>query len=200
VAAAAVSVLALGVGNLLDGSGIGSGGATSSSGQLEGGSADREAGGDAAAGSAQPPPRQRVEPAAPRPQAPRLLDDRGEAEGMVPQSPPPPALVRVSTDTLRSDAQRVADATLPGRRAAELDGPQPGDRSARRDPGPAFGIRCELPSTGPGDAKYAVLLDGRRAVVVFRAPDPAGSETRDVDFYACGDAGRQLGSTVVDVG
>jgi hypothetical protein len=177
VAAAAVSVVALGVGNLaLDGE---LGGADQAA-TAEGGSAQDEAGtpllsdgmGGAAADQDEVPrdAEESVEQA-----APEALRSRKNEERVATDLSARP--VRLRTDSLPRDVQLVEDLALAGPASGE-----------------AWRSACVRPAVDRGDEWVSARLDGAPAVLVLRAP-AGGRRTGDV--FACDDAGAPVASVTV---
>lgn len=142
VAAAAVSVVGLGVGNVLDEVGSGSGEPSTAERAVGGSAADRAHAGEAEA--------------APSP------SERGSTDSQAPQAGVTPAkkLPRLRTGSLTVDAQRIADFPLENAlTSGHLD---------RREA--QTGTECARPATRNGDEVLLVRLDGVRSVLVLRAP------------------------------
>ncbi len=169
VAAAAVSLLGVGLGNVMDDLG---GGASDSAtaGSAEGGSVMRE---QLDAGSAvEDNDRDRAE-AAPEPAVP----PRGAAARSLP---------RLRTESVTVDAARILAFTP----AVSADGDGPQLLSERSVVG-----SCLSPDLRRGDLAVAVRLDGERATLVFRA---ARDGRRAVEVYPCDDATSPVVTTTVD--
>lgn len=169
VAAAAVSVLGLGIGNVMSDSEMLAG----SDGEVA--TTADESGGDAG-GRSQGEPR-----------APEGARDLSEDAG---------GRARLQSASLSADAQRLADSALvEAPRGLSSDE----EAAPREDGGDAMDgdvplSDCDLPQTGQGDHLVAVRLDGRPATLVFRKAE-AGE--RQTDVYACEDATDLLAETVV---
>lgn len=173
VAAAAVSVLGLGVGNLLG----------------PDGSADTEAASTAdAGGAAAPETLGSAEAGAPPGEETDLAADRDEAGGEAADSPAESrvsalaALPRLRSDSLAVDAQRLEDFAL--ERFAESRGSVRALRKA-----------CVQPELADGDEWLSVRLDGEPAVLVLRAP---AEGRRTVEVFDCDDAGTAVAETTVE--
>jgi hypothetical protein len=173
VAAAAVSVLGLGVGNLLG---------------LDG-SADMEAASTAdAGGAAAPETLDSAEAGAPPGEETDLADDRDAAGEATADSPAEDrvsalaALPRLRSDSLAVDAQRLEDFAL--ERFAD------GRGSVR-----ALRKACVQPELAEGDEWLSVRLDGEPAVLVLRAP---ADGRRTVEVFDCDDAGTAVAETTVE--
>lgn len=173
VAAAAVSVLGLGVGNLLG---------------LDG-SADMEAASTAdAGGAAAPETLDSAEAGAPPGEETDLTADRDEAGGEAAGSPAESrvsalaALPRLRSDSLAVDAQRLEDFAL----ERFTDG-----RGSVR----ALRKACVQPELAEGDEWLSVRLDGEPAVLVLRAP---AEGRRTVEVFDCDDAGTAVAETTVE--
>lgn len=168
-AAAAVSVVGLGVGNVLD-----RGGADMEAVTAEGGSAPEtleSADGAGAAADEEPPvattDREAVEDSA---QAPQPLD--GTVAGLA-------DLPRLRRDSLTVDVQRIEDFGLDGNSRTQ---------SARRR-------ACVQPELSDGDDWVSVRLDGDPAVLVLRAPDDG---RRTAEVFGCDDSHTPVAETTVE--
>lgn len=175
VAAAAVSVLGLGIGNLDDLTGAGAGDAASTESAAGGAAEDRvvpEAGvlSEKEAPESGPQPETLSSEAAPG----RREGDpaTGTAEERV-QADPYPSLAtapRLSTSSATLDVQRIEDFAL----AVPVgDAPE------------AWARMCVQPAAGPGDEWLPVRLDGEPGVLVLRAP--VGGR-RTAEIFTCEDA------------
>lgn len=183
VAAAAVSVLAYGVGTSLGGIGLsgGDGAESASAGRAamdRAGTADSEDGGDTDGGAAE----------APEDAPTGLLTDgngvkvqgaRDYADRLI-----VPRTLRLHSDTFDAEVRRLL------RDAAVLDGRTPSDGKARSLAG--FLASCERPDVGRGDRLAAVRLDGRPGTLVVRTTDGG---TRVAEVYSCGDGSDLLAIT-----
>lgn len=168
-AAAAVSVVGLGVGNVLDLGSVDMGAVTA-----EGGSAPEtleSADGAGAAADEEAPEatadRKAVEDSA---EAPQPLD--GTVAGLA-------DLPRLRRDSLTVDVQRIEDFDLEGNSRTQ---------SAQRR-------ACVQLELSDGDDWVSVRLDGDPAVLVLRAPD-GGRRTAEV--YACDDGHTPVAETTVE--
>jgi hypothetical protein len=172
VAAAAVSVVALGVGNVLEGQG-----------SLETG--DMPTSGDAGSASdadVQSRPDSQSEdargavPSERETAPPQDEEATSEGDGRGSARLPRPTLRSAS---LAADAQRVADfrvAAGPSTQRGTLD-------------------TCVVPPTSQGDEMVAVRLDGEPATLVLRADEDG---FRLADIYACDSAASPVASTSLD--
>ena len=151
VAAAAVSVIGLGVGTVLEEGQFSSQSERATSGAAQDGAAE---GGSGASADKPGSPLDSAEKTAPETQR-----ERGDSVTLADGSRPP----RLRTGSLTQDVQRVADSSVP----VPVNGVQGGWRS------------CEQPRTASGDEWIAVRLDGEPAVLVLRAP-AGGRRTADV--------------------
>jgi hypothetical protein len=169
VAAAAVSVVGLGVGNVLDQGGAGMEAVTA-----EGGSApetlESADGAGAAAGEEAPQATTDRKPAEDSAELPQPLD--GSVAGLA-------DLPRLRRDSLTVDVQRIEDFGLDGSSRTQ---------SARRR-------ACVQPELGAGDEWVSVRLDGDPAVLVLRAPD-GGRRTAEV--FGCDDGHTPVAETAVE--
>lgn len=169
VAAAAVSLLGVGLGNVMDDLG-GSASDSATAGSAEGGAVARE---QLDAGAA-------VED-----------DDRDRAEASPEQVVPSGgsaarSLPRLRTESVTVDAARILAFTP----AVSADGDGPQLLSERSVVG-----SCLSPDLRRGDLAVAVRLDGERATLVFRA---ARDGRREVEVYPCDDATSPVVTTTVD--
>jgi hypothetical protein len=169
VAAAAVSLLGVGLGNVMDDLG-GSASDSATAGSAEGGAMARE---QLDAGAA-------VED-----------NDRDRAEASPDQVAPSGgaaarSLPRLHTESVTVDAARIL--AFPPAVSADGDGPQLlSERSLVGS--------CLSPALRRGDLAVAVRLDGERATLVFRA---ARDGRREVEVYPCDDATSPVVTTTVD--
>lgn len=171
VAAAAVSVVGIGIGNVVGGgvmSGSDSGGTA-----LTAESADSEN---------RPVPSE-PEAAADRDSPPNASQDQAgapkgarELTGALDSRP-----MRLRRSSLTVDVQRVVDFGLA---AAVADTPR------------RWADACVRPSTGAGDEWLPVRLDGDPGVLVLRAP---ADGRRTAEVFTCGDADTPAASTTADV-
>ena len=190
VAAAAVSVLAYGVGTTLGGVGLAGGSAESTAARdqtFSGAGADSadggDTGGDTSGGTEAAP----EEPGA-------VVTERGDsvagdrpADG---RALLVAGTVRLHRGSLREEVGRlVRDANL-GRAPAS-------DADTTRDSAGFLDDRCEQPDLARGDRLAAVRLDGRRATLVVRK---AVDGTRVAEIYSCGDGSDLLAITQVPSG
>lgn len=177
VAAAAVTVVGLGVGNVMGTTGSGGSGDMSTS--QEGGSAEEQgAVGGQTGGPQTSEPEALPEPEksdGQQPSAARGKKDSLDGAGAEQASPLP----RLRSETLSADAQRVADFSLV---------------TALRDRD-ALGRACAVPATDPGDLLVAVRFDGESATMVLRA---AEGGQRLTEVYSCGDAATPVATTAID--
>jgi hypothetical protein len=168
-AAAAVSVVGLGVGNVLDQGGADMGAVTA-----DGGSApetlESADGAGAAAGE----------------EAPQATTDRKPVEDSAELSQPLDGTVasladlpRLRRDSLTVDVQRIEDFGLDGNSRAQ---------SAPRR-------ACVQPELGDGDDWVSVRLDGDPAVLVLRAPDDG---RRTAEVFGCDDGHTPVAATTVE--
>lgn len=88
--------------------------------------------------------------------------------------------VRLHSDSLREDVQRLVAGTADARTPVPLT-----DRAGSLD----TLASCEQPDTARGDRVAAARLDGRRATLVVRK---ATAGTRVAEVYSCGDGSRLL--------
>ena len=169
VAAAAVSVLGLGIGNLME-----AGSPTAvTDGASSAGSAADDGGGQAESSSRSGAAKERdTDSHAADKDVP---DDLSGGAAPETQEAPP----QLHTGVITADVQRVEDQSL----AAPVT----------RTP-PRWGDACVRPATSPGDEWVRVRLDGAAAVLVLRAPD-GGRRTADV--FTCDDARTPAVSTTV---
>ena len=172
VAAAAVSVIGLGVGTVLDEGQLSVQSDRATSGAAQGGAVQGGAAEGGSGASADKPgsPLDSAEKTAPETQR-----EGGDSLALADGSRPP----RLRTGSLTQDVQRVADSSVPV---------------------PASGLRggwrsCEQPRTASGDEWIPVRLDGEPAVLVLRAP--AGGR-RTADVFTCDDARTPAASATVD--
>lgn len=173
VAAAAVSVIGLGIGNLDNLTGTGAGEASTAD-SAAGGALEEPADADASLLSEAAPE------AAQQPQAPSDKTAPGEREDAADdpseeriQADPYPSLAtgpRLRTTSATLDLQRIEDFSL----AVPV-----GDSPA------AWSVLCVHPATDAGDEWLPVHLDGEPGVLVLRAP--AGGR-RTAEVFTCGDA------------
>lgn len=170
VAAAAVSVVGLGVGNLVQDSG---GEAMSADSAAAGSSetAPRQSEGGEDGGSTTD--RELAAEAAPEAEAERSL--RTDADGVTARRP-----ARLRSDSLALDVQRIEDFAL----AVPVGGPP------RRWDG-----ACVRPTAGEGDEWLPVRLEGKQAVLVLRAP--AGGR-RTAEVFACGEPDAPVARVTID--
>ena len=176
VAAAAVSVLGVGLGNVLNGSGSSMNGDSATSG-------DAGAGRGAEVAPQQPDGLTDAAPPQDADREPRVAtDEHGgamEERGNLAAGRPP----RLRSSSVTVDAQRIADFSLPlvfSRTKALMDLVKTG---------------CRLPSTSKGDEQIAVRLDGERATLVFRAEEDG---RRLTEVFSCDDAESPVLITTVD--
>ncbi len=167
VAAAAVSVLGLGIGNLME---------AGSPNAMKDGSSSAGSAADAGGGQAESAPRN----GATKEGADSLAqkDEPGDVSGrtaLKTQEAPP--LLR--TGSITADVQRVEDRSLAA----------PVTRTPTR-----WDDACVQPATFPGDEWVRVRLDGAPAVLLLRAP--AGGR-RTADVFTCDDARTPAVSTTV---
>jgi hypothetical protein len=174
VAAAAVSVLGIGLGNVMDGGVINGDG---------GGEAATTA--DSAGSAAEPPTVQREsadqEGAAPAPADEQELDAAKDefpagARGYLDARNAP----RLRTTSLTLDLQRIEDFGL----AVPV-----ADSRAR------WAQACVRPETAAGDEWLPVRLDGREAVLVLRA---AADGRRTAEVFTCDDGDSPAAATTID--
>lgn len=183
VAAAAVSVLAYGVGTTLGGGGLSGGSAESTaardqtfSGAGDAGSADGEAEG--------------------APEEPGdLVTDRGGSLADDAQADGRALLVagtvRLHRGSLRAEVGRLVQDAAVLARAPASDADKPRDGAGFLD------VRCQQPDLARGDRLAAVRLDGRRATLVVRK---AVGGTRVAEIYSCGNGSDRLAITQVPSG
>lgn len=157
VAAATVSVLGLAIGNLLGDDGV-----TTSENAASGGDSAAEMGPETA------------DQAGPGGRSLRSPDG-------VTGTPGRRLVLRLHTESLTADVQRVADFSLDTAAMAEI---RPGDAPA-----------CEIPVAKRGDDVLLVRLDGERSVLVLRAPDDG---RRRAEVFACDDPDAPVAETTVD--
>ena len=180
VAAAAVSVIGVGLGSVVQN---GPGDSMSATTLEEASDADA---GAAADGAEVAPSPGSAEGLAPSDSTGEESVLRKSASVLVGASTPTAALPRVRPGSVAVDAQRIHDLTLRG----------PG--SAPRG-GPALGIdarACDLPAVTRGEELVAVRLDGQRATLLFR-PDADGQRVAEV--YSCDDGDLPVLLSTVDV-
>lgn len=175
VAAAAVTVLGLGIGNVMSG--------TESVQSSDEAASDED--GHAGGAIAQ----DQAAPEVVGPDTASKREDKGEdhepaAAAKSHQDSSRRALPTLRSESLSTDAQRVSDSPLMADRSALLSA-----EGARRIRG------CLAPALRPGDLAVAVRLDGEPATMVLRAPE---NGRRSVEVYACDNAGPPLVSTRVD--
>jgi hypothetical protein len=174
VAAAAVSVLGLGAGNLL--------------GDLSGGQAEQALSADEAGGGAE----REGGPAATAPDNALVEEDGGPSR---PQdlrgatAPGQPRSGGSATDT-SGPKVRSGSLTLDLQRIEDFALAYPVDTRSR-----AWSRACVHPRTGPRDQWLPIRLDGTPAVLVLRAPE-GGRRTGEV--FTCGDPDTPAVSTTVD--
>lgn len=187
VAAAAVGVLGVAVGTLAD-QDQGAGGSAASSGASND-DTRVEAGGQAATVKPKSSP-EAVGEVTPLEVAPPAAVPGSSGGGD--QSAPSAArrLPSLESESLRGDARRIAVATDGRATPPEPKHARPDGRHGAT----ALTVRCEAPPTSRGDDPFAVRFEGRRAVLVLRAPH---HDRRVVDVYACRNAGNQLARTVI---
>ncbi|HSJ20937.1 MAG TPA: hypothetical protein VK964_10215 [Nocardioidaceae bacterium] len=175
VAAAAASVVALGVGNLaFDGGQDADQAVTAEAGSAQDGSGSpllSEPGEDNAADRDEAPGTTARDSGEQAPEALSRRSDELDAASL------PARPVRLRTDSLPRDVQLVEDLSI----AAPVS--EGGWESA-----------CVRPSAGASDEWVAVRLDGERAVLVLRA-STGGRRTADV--FSCDDAGTPVASVTV---
>jgi hypothetical protein len=174
VAAAAVSVLGIGIGNVMDG-----------------GVVSMDSGGEAAttadsAGSAAGPPEGERESADQEGAAPAPADEQeldaakdelpGGARGALDTRDAP----RLRTSSLTVDLQRLEDFGL----AVPV-----ADSRAR------WALACVRPETAAGDEWLPVRLDGEEAVLVLRAP---ADGRRTAEVFTCDDGDSPAAATTID--
>jgi hypothetical protein len=161
VAAAVISVVALGVGGVLKLTGNTSNG---------GSAASAPAADSAQAGRAYPRELAPVQPSATR------APDSSAAKG-APFNAFDPAVGRLHTSSLGADVRRLV-------RLASVRGKLFGYTPRSPADGSLDSARasCELPTTRKGDQLYAVRLDGRRATLLLAAP---GAGARVAQVYSC---------------
>ena len=143
VAAAAVSVLGVGLANVLN--------QTESSMTADfakSAEAGDSGGAESATSQDERAADEGTEPQAPTDALDGLLDDRGVLAAR--RTP------RLRSSTVTVDAQRIADSSLP---VTQTDSRAPS------------GTQCRPPSISKGDVQIAVRLDGARATLVFRAKE-----------------------------
>lgn len=175
VAAAAVAVVGVGLGNILANTGGDPMGAATST--------DAPNAGAGGAGEAAPSPGSADDLArsddktAPRPQKREAQLDAA----------PTSALPRVRTGSVTLDAQRIHDLSLG---FAAPRGTTSG--GARSD---ADALACDLPAFTRGERLVAVRLDGERATLLFRAREDGH---RQAEVYSCDDSGSPVLGTTVD--
>ncbi|HZJ05979.1 MAG TPA: hypothetical protein VFD59_10975 [Nocardioidaceae bacterium] len=179
VAAAAVTVLGLGIGNVMSG--------TESVQSSDEAASDED--GDAGDASAQ----DQAAPEAAGPDTASKREDKDEdreaaAAAKSQQDTGRIAVPRLRSDSLNTDAQRVSDSPV----LAGIPGGLLGGLSAEAR-GEIRG--CVAPATGRGDELIVVRLDGEPATMVLRAPE---NGRRAAEVYACDHAGPPLASTRVD--
>ncbi len=179
VAAAAVSVIGIGLGNLLgDGSlnatsqdsSAGAAHSTAEDGAVAGGDMAEDNGSEAEAdkpADAMSSDGKAVAPEVQRDHGPTELAER-------------PLRPRLRSDSLTVGLQRIEVFSLA----------VPVAETKRR-----WALACVQPQTGPGDEWLPVRLDGEPAVLVLRAP--AGGR-RTADVFTCDDATDPAASTTVD--
>lgn len=167
VAAAAVSVLGVGVGVVVENTG-GSGAEDNA----VAGSAAEESAGDSATRLR----RSRDGAAADAQKAPDPLRSGLESDAVTEARE---GLTLLRSGSLNVDTQRLADVVLVSAPAAGRSGLPRG---------------CDPPDAGQGDDVFAVRLDRRPAAVVFRAEDDG---VRRADVYACGDGNDPVATTFV---
>jgi len=182
VAAAAVSVLAYGVGTTLGGVGLSGGSAESTAARDEtfsGAGADSADDGATGGGAEDAP----EEPDA-------LVTDREDA---APGASPADGrallvsgTVRLHRGSLREEVGRLVQDAVHARALA--------DAQKSRDTAGFLGERCERPDLARGDRLAAVRLDGRRATLVVRK---AVEGTRVAEIYSCGNGSDLLAITQV---
>lgn len=180
VAAAAVSVLGLGVGELLEGPS----GSDSMNAAAERAEAPADAAGGATEDSGEAAPYATQD--SPGPEAAEPPADREGLDRRSALRHAPAALSRLHSQSLTADVQRLADVT-------GTDTMVPGaPLTAMRD-----GAGCDLPEAGPGDELYAVRLDGDPATLLLhRAEDGR----RLAQVFACEDPSAPVAGTTVDAG
>jgi hypothetical protein len=167
-AAAAVSVVGLGVGNVLD---LG-GGADMEAVTAEDGSAPETLESADGAGSAGSAADEAPEDTADR----RAVEESAPLDGKVAALAEMPRLRR---DSLTIDVQRLED--------FDLDGDSQRQRALRR--------ACVQPDLAEGDEWLSVRLDGDPAVLVLRAPD-GGRRTAEV--FGCDEGDTPVAQTTVE--
>jgi hypothetical protein len=176
VAAAAASVVALGIGNLaLDGEGGADTAVTAEAGstQDEMGTPLLSEGTDGDGRALDEGPVLDAGEAGAQ-AAPELARSPGpDADAMALSSRP----LRLRTDSLSRDVQLVEDLSLAGQAS-----------------GGAWESACVRPAAAEGDEWVAVRLDGERALLVLRAP--AGGR-RTADVFSCDDGGTPVASVTV---
>jgi hypothetical protein len=177
VAAAAVSVVAYGVGTTLGGFPVSGGGAESTAARDE-----TFAGGGSGAGADTDSLLPEDSPDAPQ-NSRDDLDVTGSRAlaGKILVA----GTVRLHSGSLRDDVQRLVADAADARQPAPLT-----DRSGSID----TLASCEQPDTARGDRIAAARLDGRRATLVLRK---ASGGTRVAEVYSCGDGSRLLALTRV---
>lgn len=171
VAAAAVSVIGLGVGNLDDLTGGDSEEAMSSDAPTSGQAADSRDMEAAPEKTAEDSAGVTSSNDADRGAAPQQLRANGHTAGV---NPP-----RLRSASLAADVQSVGDSTL----------------LADSEAAEAWSDACVQPAASPDDEWLAVRLDGEPAVLVLRAPE-GGRRTADV--FTCDDADTPAASTTID--
>lgn len=182
VAAAAVSVLAYGVGTTLGGVGL-SGGDAESTAARDQTFSGADAGADDSGGGSE---------AAPEDAPTGLVTDRDGVDVQGSRAYADKLLVagtvRLRTETLDEDVRRLV-------RGGVADARTPSPRESRSLAG--FLDSCEQPDLSRGDRLAAVRLDGRRATLVVRK---AVGGTRVAQIYSCGDGSDLLAITQVPSG
>jgi hypothetical protein len=162
VAAAAVVVVGAGIGNVMN---------------------DTRGAGDAATSGEAVAPDAGVAESAPEQDARGLSEDQDgdSASSAAPKAvlgdARTAALPRIRTGSATLDAQRIQDLALGAPVADGLVDQNAPKRSVRGS--------CDLPSPARGETLVAVRFDGKRASLLFRAPD-AGR--RDAEVYSCDDS------------
>ena len=178
VAATAVSVLGLGVGEVLEGSA----GSDSMNATAERAEAPADAGGatEDRAEAAEPYAAQ-DSPGSEAAQPPAESEQLNRRSAV---NPAPAALSRLRSRSLAADVQRIADFTVTD--TGVQGTPVTGMRDRRG---------CDLPDPDTGGKLYAVRLDGLPATLLLhRAEDGR----RHAEVFACDDASAPVASTTVD--
>lgn len=174
VAAATVSVVALGVDQVLDGTGSGGSGdsATSAGAGAVVEDEGRTRPSPEGSGTEAPSPAEAADP----PEHAAKDDGRAGLDGRASSAK---ALPRLRTESLTADVQRIADFSLAGLSAQDL----------RRD------RRCGTPATDQGEELVGVRLDGEPATLVLGAPE---NGERRADVYACDAPASPVASTTIE--